>query len=86
MTPGATKTLHLYEARFLSLLERVLKEQSQGGRAPYVGHVVVDSSFNPAGAAACPGSLVCRDPDNTHSTMCFATLCRVVSVQRVGLT
>ena len=85
MTPGATKTLHLYEARFLSLLERVLAEHSRGGRAPFVGHVVVDSSFNPAGAAACPGSLVCRDPGDAHVTMCFATLCRVVSVQRVGV-
>jgi hypothetical protein len=54
-TPGAVKTLHLYEAKYLALLEEVLASDTK-----LFAHVVVELSQRPRGtsAATFPGAFV----------------------------
>ncbi|KAF6262441.1 hypothetical protein COO60DRAFT_627274 [Scenedesmus sp. NREL 46B-D3] len=78
--PGSVKTLHLYEARYLAMLEEVL---SNPGRNKFIGHVVVEQLGDPVGsrAAAFPHAFV-----GDNFIMLMGTLCRVLEVKslRVG--
>lgn len=68
---GSVKTLHLYEARYLSMLEEVL---SNPARNKFIGHVVVEQLGDPVGsrASAFPHAFV-----GDNFVMLMGTLCRV---------
>ena len=68
MTPGMTKALHLYEPRYLEMLEEVL---ASGHRL--MAHVVVEQPLTVA-AARRPGAYV---PASRDFVMCMATLVKV---------
>lgn len=72
MTPGMTKALHLYEPRYLELLEEVL---ASGHRL--FAHVVVEQPVTLASARR-PGAYVTGD-----FAMCMATLVKVLEVRPV---
>jgi hypothetical protein len=71
---GSVKTLHLYEARYLAMLEEVL---SNPGRNKFIGHVVIEQLGDPVGsrASAFPHSFV-----GENFVMLMGTLCRVSRV------
>ncbi|WIA22334.1 hypothetical protein OEZ85_004648 [Tetradesmus obliquus] len=73
--PGSVKTLHLYEARYLAMLEEVL---SNPGRNKFIGHVVVEQLGDPVGsrASAFPHAFV-----GDNFVMLMGTLCRVLEVK-----
>jgi hypothetical protein len=68
---GSVKTLHLYEARYLAMLEEVL---SNPGRNKFIGHVVIEQLGDPVGsrASSFPHSFV-----GENFVMLMGTLCRV---------
>ncbi|KAI8472564.1 MAG: hypothetical protein J3K34DRAFT_205940 [Monoraphidium minutum] len=77
LVPGGTKILHLYEARYLSLLERALKADP-----PVFCHVAVEQPIDPGSSttARLPGALVGGD-----FALALATLVQVVEVKAQGV-
>eukprot|EP00879_Flechtneria_rotunda_P028469 GHRR01030585.1.p1 GENE.GHRR01030585.1~~GHRR01030585.1.p1 ORF type:complete len:179 (+),score=29.43 GHRR01030585.1:478-1014(+) len=57
LLPGAVKTLHLFEARYLAMLEEVLSSPNSN---KLFAHVVVEQPGNPVGskAATFPGAYI----------------------------
>jgi hypothetical protein len=79
MTTGSVKTLHLYEARYLAMLEEVL---SNPGRNKFIGHVVIEQLGDPVGsrASAFPHAFV-----GDNFVMLMGTLCRVSWLSQVNV-
>ncbi|CAG9462575.1 unnamed protein product [Pedinophyceae sp. YPF-701] len=77
ITPGYRKTIHLYEKRFIDLLEQVLDSEHR-----FMGHIVVDGGVGPMSRS--PGALVVRTPDE-EMTMAWAGVCRVEGIQKLDV-
>eukprot|EP00878_Enallax_costatus_P018823 GHUV01019838.1.p1 GENE.GHUV01019838.1~~GHUV01019838.1.p1 ORF type:complete len:394 (+),score=135.34 GHUV01019838.1:375-1556(+) len=79
MLPGSVKTLHLFEARYLSLLDEVLSNPQNN---KFFGHVVVEQPGDPVGskASAFPGAYV-----GDTFVFLMGTLVRVLEVKSLQI-
>ncbi|KAF8057649.1 hypothetical protein HT031_005998 [Scenedesmus sp. PABB004] len=79
MLPGSVKSLHLYEARYLALLDEVL---ASPGPNKLLGHVVVEQRGDAVGskAAAFPGAFV-----GQNLVLLMGVLVRVLEVRTLGV-
>lgn len=77
LTPGGTKVLHLYEARYLALLERALKSDDK-----IFAHVAAEQPVDPgsSSAARLPGALV-----GSNYVLALGTLVQIVEVKAQGV-